>query len=222
MTPRGTPTASLLSVLFDLFTVGVFAFYFAASGPRLLEALAVWLPPARQRIAGTVWQVTAAKTGGYVVSKVMLACLSAVFHGAFFWLIGLPSWLPMALLVGITAQFVPMIGTYIGVAVPALVSLFSEPLDAVWIILFATVYQQIETYWFTPTISRRTMDVHPGIALAAVFVGAAIWGPIGAIIGIPLAAAVVALLQTYGRRYGITAGVLADDDKVADPAVAQA
>lgn len=202
---------SLLSVLFDLFTVIVFAFYFAGSGPKLLEALVVWLPPARQRIAGNVWQITAAKTGGYVVSKVELAALSALFHGVFFWLIGIPSWLPMALLVGITAQFVPMIGTYIGVAIPVLVSLFTDPLDALWIVVFATVYQQIETYWFTPVVSRRTMDVHPAVALAAVFVGAAVWGPIGAIIGIPLAAAVVSVLETYGRRYEISADVIDEE-----------
>ena len=45
------------------------------------------------------------------------------------------------------------------------------------------------------------MDVNSGIAQGAVFVGAAIWGPIGALIGIPLAAAVVAVVGTYGRRY---------------------
>jgi predicted PurR-regulated permease PerM len=102
-----------------------------------------------------------------------------------------------------------MIGTYIGVAIPVLVSLFTDPIDALWIIIFATIYQQIETYWFTPVVSRRTMDVHPAVALSAVFVGAAVWGPIGAIIGIPLAAAVVAVLQTYGRRYEIAADVRA-------------
>ncbi len=201
---------SVTSVTFDTFTVVVFAFYFAASGPKLLQALVMWMPPERQRVAGTVWEITAEKTGGYVVSKIVLAAMSAFFHGAFFWLIGLPSWLPMALLVGITAQFIPMIGTYIGIIIPVIVALFSDPLDAVWIIAFATVYQQIETYYFTPRISRRTMDVHPAIALAAVFVGAAIWGPLGAIIGIPLAAAGVAIAQTYGRRYEIVADVQAE------------
>lgn len=69
------------------------------------------------------------------------------------------------------------------------------------IIVFAAVYQQIETYVFTPRISKKTMDVNPAIALGAVFVGAAIWGPIGAIIGIPLAAAGVSILDTYRQRY---------------------
>src|SRR5207253_6617507 len=106
-----------------------------------------------------------------------------------------------ALLVGITAQFIPVVGTYIGIVIPVLFVVFTEPFTAMWIIIFATIYQQIETYVFTPRVSQRTMDVNPGIALAAVFVGAAIWGPIGALIGIPLAAAVVAVVETYGRRY---------------------
>ena len=204
---------SVVAVLFDSLTVLVFAFYFAAAGPRLLAALAVWLPPDNQRVMGTVWEIAAAKTGGYVVSKLVLAGLSSLFHGVFFWAIGLPSWLPMALLVGITAQFIPMIGTYIGIAVPVVLALFDDPIDAVWIIIFATIYQQIETYVFTPRVSRRTMDVHPVIALGAVFVGAAIWGPIGAIIGIPIAAAVVAIAQTYVRRYDVDEDVVAAVDQ---------
>jgi predicted PurR-regulated permease PerM len=199
---------SLLSVVFDLFTVIVFMFYFAGAGPRLLEGIAVWMPAERQKVMGTVWEVTANKTGGYVISKIVLAALSAGFHAIFFWIIGVPAWLPLALLVGVTAQFVPVIGTYIGVAIPVLVSVFDKPLNAVWIILFATVYQQIETYVFTPKLSKRTMDVNPAIALAAVFVGAAIWGPLGALIGIPLAAAAVALAETYGRRYELAPEVV--------------
>jgi predicted PurR-regulated permease PerM len=149
----------------------------------------------------TVWDIAAQKTGGYVISKVVLAALSSAFHAVFFWAIGVPYWLPLALLVGITAQFIPVVGTYVGVAVPLLFVVFTKPLSALWIILFATVYQQIETYVFTPRVSKRTMDVNSGIALAAVFIGAAIWGPIGALIGIPLAAAVVAVVGTYGHRY---------------------
>jgi predicted PurR-regulated permease PerM len=109
--------------------------------------------------------------------------------------------LPFALFVGITAQFVPIVGTYLGVILPVLATVFTSPWLALAVIGFATVYQQIENYAFTPRISKRTMDVNPAIALAAVFVGAAIWGPLGAVIGIPLAAAGVSILDTYSRRY---------------------
>ena len=142
----------------------------------------------------------------------MLAAISAFFHGIFFWAIGLPGWLPLALLAGITAQFIPVIGTYIGVAIPAVVALAEKPITALWIVLFAIVYQQIETYVFTPEVSRRTMEVNPAIALAAVFIGAAIWGPIGAIIGVPIAAVVVSIVETYGRRYRLIPHLTETDD----------
>ena len=192
---------SLSAVLFDLVTVLVFGFYFAADGPSFFATVAGWMPPRAQKVFLTVSEITIAKTGGYVISKIILAALSAGFHAVFFVAIGVPYWLPFALFVGITAQFVPIVGTYLGIILPVLATVFTSPWKAIAIVAFAAVYQQIETYYFTPRVSKKTMDVNPAIALAAVFVGGAIWGPLGALIGIPLAAAGVAILDTYSKRY---------------------
>jgi predicted PurR-regulated permease PerM len=208
---------SLSSVLFDLVTVLVFGFYFAGDGPNLVRALASWMPPRGQEIFITVSEITIAKTGGYVVSKIVLAAASALFHGTFFAAIGVPYWLPLALFVGITAQFVPIVGTYLGIILPVLATVFASPWKAVAIIAFAAIYQQVETYVFTPRVSKKTMDVNPAIALGAVFVGAAIWGPMGALIGIPLAAAGVAVLDTYRHRYELVPNVLNVGDPTTDP-----
>jgi predicted PurR-regulated permease PerM len=51
------------------------------------------------------------------------------------------------------------------------------------------------------------MDINSGVALASVFIGAALFGPIGAIIGIPLAAIVIAVMQAYTRRYVVHADI---------------
>jgi predicted PurR-regulated permease PerM len=194
---------SLSAVLFDLVTALVFGFYFAADGPSFMATVAAWMPQRAQMVFLNVSEIAIQKTGGYVVSKIALAALSSLFHGIFFAAIGVPYWLPFALFVGVTAQFVPMIGTYIGIVLPVLATAFTSPWKAVAVIAFAAVYQQIETYVFTPRVSKKTMDVNPAIALGAVFVGAAIWGPLGAIIGIPLAAAGVAILDTYKKRYDL-------------------
>lgn len=207
---------SLASVIFDLLTVLVFGFYIAGDGPNFFRTLATGMNPRRQKVFVTITDITTAKTGGYVASKIALAGLSVLFHGIFFAVIGVPYWLPFALLVGVTAQFVPMIGTYIGIALPVLATVFVSPWKAIAVIAFATVYQQIESYYFTPRVSAKTMDVNPAIALAAVFVGAAIWGPLGALIGIPLAAAGVSIFQTYQRSYDLVpeaAAHVGDTDK---------
>ncbi|GAA5024500.1 AI-2E family transporter [Terrabacter aeriphilus] len=192
---------SVVTFLFDSLTILVFAYYFSADSPRLRQTIGSWLPQRYQRVFVTVWTISVEKTGGYVVSKLVLAALSAVFHVAFFWFIDVPFWLPLGIFAGIVGQFIPTIGTYIGVALPALFAVLERPLSALWIAIFATVYQQIENYVFTPRISRRTMDVHPAVALGSVIAGAALFGPIGALIGIPVAAVALAIVDTFSKRH---------------------
>ncbi|HET7399358.1 MAG TPA: AI-2E family transporter [Intrasporangium sp.] len=192
---------SLLTFVFDSLTILVFAFYLSADSPRLRQRIGSWLPPRYQRVFNTVWTTSVEKTGGYVISKLVLAALSSVFHVAFFWLVDVPFWLPLGVFAGIVGQFIPTIGTYIGVALPALFTLLGQPSTALWIVLFATVYQQVENYVFTPRVSQRTMDVHPAVALGSVIVGAALFGPIGALIGIPMAAVALSILDTFSRRH---------------------
>jgi predicted PurR-regulated permease PerM len=209
---------SVVGAVFDFVTILVFAYYFAADAPRIKRWIASWLTPARQVVFINVWDISVQKAGGFVISKVALASLSAFFHALFFALIDIPYWLPMGIFAGIVSQFIPTIGTYIGVAFPALFAAFDDPLDVVWIILFATVYQQIENYVLTPRISTRTMDINSGVALASVFIGAALFGPIGAIIGIPLAAIVIAVSEAYGQRYALHSSVTAGTSSPTDPA----
>jgi predicted PurR-regulated permease PerM len=209
---------SLSAVLFDLVTVVVFGFYFASDGPNIYRTLATGMSPHTQKVFLNVSEITTAKTGGYVVSKIVLAALSALFHGIFFAVIGVPYWLPFALFVGITAQFVPIIGTYLGIILPLLATVFITPWKGVAIIVFAAVYQQVETYYLTPRVSKRTMDVNPAVALAAVFVGGAIWGPLGALIGIPLAAAGVAIFGAYRHSYELVPEISGSGDTLATEA----
>ena len=190
----------LFGTLFDALTMLVFAFYFSADGPRLRRAIGSWLPLESQKVFVTVWDIAVTKTGGFVVSKVILATLSALAHSIAFFVIGVPYWLPMGVFAGVVSQFIPTIGTYIGIIVPATFAAFEQPIDVVWIVAFATLYQQLENYVFTPRLSRVTMDIHPAPALGSVFLGVALFGPIGAIIGIPLAAAALAVMDTYGKR----------------------
>ena len=192
---------SVISVVFSLLTILVFSFYFSADAPRIKRFIAGWLPHSRQLVFINVWDISVRKAGGFVISKFALAVLSSAAHVGFFYLIDVPYWLPMGIFAGLVSQFIPTVGTYLGVIVPGLFAAFEQPLDVLWIAIFATVYQQIENYVFTPRISTATMNINSGVALGAVFVGAALFGPIGAIIGIPVAAIIIAVFEAYGHRY---------------------
>ncbi len=203
---------SVVTFIFDALTILVFAYYFSADSPRMRQTIGSWMAPRYQKVFVTVWRISVEKTGGYVISKLVLAGLSAFFHVIFFWAINVPFWLPLGLLAGIVGQFIPTIGTYIGVALPALFTLVEKPISALYIVIFATIYQQIENYIFTPRVSRRTMDVHPAVALGSVIAGAALFGPVGALIGIPLAAVALSIIDSFSARHELLPELAALED----------
>jgi len=202
--------SSVVSLVFQGLTLLLFAFYLSADAPKVRAAVSSRFPPAQQRVIATVWETAVDKTGGYVVSRLLLAGLSSVFIGAFLWLIGVPSWLPLALFTGLVSQFVPTIGTYVAIALPALVALIHQPIDALWVIIFGTTYQQVENYLFAPKITSKTLAIHPAVAFGAVLAGGALFGPIGALVSIPVVAAAQALAETYGRRFELVEAADAD------------
>ena len=193
--------SSVLTFIFNIFTLLLFAFYFAADAPRIKRTIGSWLPTKQQVIFTTVWQVATDKTGGFVISRVILAALNSVFTSAFLLLMDVPYWLPLGLFTGLISQFVPTIGTYLGGVIPTIVAVVNDPKDGLFVIIFISVYQQIENYLFAPRISSLTMDIHPAVAFASVIIFAGFFGAIGALIGIPIAAAIISIVQTYGKRY---------------------
>ena len=193
--------SSVVGGVFQLLTFSLFAFYLSADGPRLKRVVGSWMQPAGQHVLVTIWDITVRKTGGFVVSIVIIALASATAHSLFFAAIGLPYWLPLGLITGITSQFIPTVGTYLGILIPVLFAAFTNPIDALFIAIFATVYQQFENYLLSPRLSKITMDIHPAIAFGSVIIFANLFGAIGAIVSIPLAAALVSIFNNYGMRY---------------------
>ncbi|MGY1625049.1 AI-2E family transporter [Geodermatophilus sp. SYSU D00965] len=201
---------ALVGLLFQGLTFLLFAYYMSAQGPALRATVSRWFPPRHQRVISTVWAIAAQKTGGYVVSRFLLAFISAFCTGILLWVLGVPFWLPLALWTGVVSQFIPTIGTYLAIGVPALIALAGQPLDAVWVVVFGAVYQQVENYLLGPRITARTVDIHPAVVFGSVIVGAALFGPMGALVSIPVVAAVQAVVETYGRRYELVPAEEAD------------
>ncbi len=203
---------STVGILFNGLMMLLFAFYFAADGPRLRRTVASWLPPSRQRQFVTVWDISTAKAGSYVISRGILAIISAAAHGIFFVIIGLPYWLPLALWVGFVSQFIPTIGTYLAGALPIIIALvLGEPFIALGILIFIIIYQQVENLILTPRVTQQTLEVHAAIAFGSVIVGGALFGATGALLAIPVVAIVLAVMETYGKRYQLVPEVVDAD-----------
>ncbi len=195
--------ATAFAALFQLLAVGLVTFYLVTDGPRLRRTLARPLPPERQREMLAIWELAIAKTGGYIYSRLLLAFACGLAHLLLLLILGVPFALPLALWVGVTSAFVPVVGTYLGGVLLVLVALVNNPINALWVVAFIVLYQQLENYALAPAIQSRTMDVHPAVAFVAVLIGGTLLGGVGALLALPATAILQALLSTYVRRHSL-------------------
>lgn len=192
-----------LSVLLQIFSVLLFTFYFVADGPKWRRIICSRLAPERQVRVLEAWEIAVSKTGGYLYSRALLALVSSFFHWIAFQAIGTPAPIAMAIWVGLVSQFMPVVGTYVAGVLPLVLSFIEEPSSAIFVIGFIIVYQQIENYLVSPRITARTMDLHPALAFGSAIAGAALLGPIGALLALPGAAMVQALASERGVRHDV-------------------
>lgn len=203
---------SVAGAVASFFIFALLLFYLSADGPKLRRWIASLFPPRIQETTVVVWDTMAEKTGRYVSARLVLAAVNATTTGIVFLIIGLPSWLALALWTGLVAQFVPAIGTYISIVLPVLVGLLSpNPWLGVIVLGWGILYQQIENLTIEPRISARAVNVHPAVSFGSVILGTSMFGVAGAVLAIPVAAMLLTLLDLYRTRYELLPE-LEDDD----------
>lgn len=196
-------SVAALGFMIQALSVALFTFYLVADGPKLRRALCSRLTPERQQRVLDTWDIAIEKTGGYLYSRALLAGLSAFSHWVVLQALGTKAPVAMALWVGVVSQFLPVVGTYLAGALPVLIALIDSPGKGIAVLVFVVVYQQIENYLFVPRITARTMEIHPAVAFGAALGGAALLGPVGAVLAIPGAAMAQALLSDVGERHEV-------------------
>lgn len=192
---------TIVGLVFQVVTIGLFAFYMVAEGPKMRRIVLSFLPPARQREVLRIWEISVDKTGGYIYSRAILAGVAAVFTAGILTFLDVPFPIALGMWVGVLSQFVPVVGTYIAMILPALVALVKSPVVALWVVVALIAYQQLENYVIAPRITARTMSLHPAVSVAAVIAGASILGGIGAVLALPVAAIIQALASTTVHRH---------------------
>ncbi|MAT05845.1 MAG: AI-2E family transporter [Acidimicrobiaceae bacterium] len=192
-----------LNGLLAFFSILLFTYYLVADGPRLRRAICSRLRPDRQRQVLAAWELAINKTGGYLYSRLLLALLSAFFHWIVFQAAAIQAPIPLALWVGLVSQFLPVVGTYIAGVLPVLITFLDSPVKAAIVLGFIIVYQQVENYFFAPRITARTMELHPAVAFGAALAGFALLGAAGAVLALPAAAMMQAIIGGWGQRHEV-------------------
>jgi len=150
-------------------------------------------------------------TSRYMLGNLAISVVCGTVYGVTAVILGLPYPLALAVIAGVL-DLVPNVGATIAGVVIALVAL-SVSLEAMIVFLIViVVYQQVENYLLQPTIIGKAAQLSGFAVLASVLAFGALFGLIGAIIGVPIAAGlqIVAEELTANRRARIAAADVAE------------
>src|SRR5215218_617252 len=192
-------TVGVFSRLVQLFSILVITFFLVKDGNRLLEFFYRQLPTGRARrmrkIAGDISDAIS----GYVFGNFVISILAGLVTYVTLRILGVPFALPLAILFGFFA-LVPLVGATLGGILVGIVVAFVD--FPVGLIIWAAVlilYQQVENNLIQPFVYGKAVQIHPLVVIVAILIGAALLGVLGALIAIPAAAAVQAVVRDYWR-----------------------
>jgi predicted PurR-regulated permease PerM len=125
-------------------------------------------------------------------------------------LLGVPGAFVLGFFTGATS-LIPVVGTYLGAAPPVLFALVQRSTGAALVVLaWIIVYQQLENLFISPRLTKRSLELHPALAFAAVLMGGAVLGAVGALLALPVAAIIVAIVGEAKRYQPIEAELLVE------------
>lgn len=182
------------------FLLLLFGGIYLAISPRLYrDGLVKLVPPAIQPNVNATLDDAGEALKRWLAGQFIAMLLVGVFTAAGLWLAGVPSAFALGLIAGL-AEFVPLIGPIIA-AIPALLIASTQDLQTVLLALSVlVVVQQVESNLIAPVIAGRMVSIAPAVGLFAVVAMGVLFGPLGLLLGFPLAIVFdVAVRRLYVR-----------------------
>ncbi|HEV3125354.1 MAG TPA: AI-2E family transporter [Candidatus Dormibacteraeota bacterium] len=185
----GTATAVV-----DVVIILVVAFWLLKDGEKLRTGMVGLLPGALRVNVEFGLDATAVVIGGYVRAQLFLALIIGALAGIGCAIIGVPFPLVVAIAAGIF-ELIPLIGPFAGGAVALLLALTVSPtLALVTVFLFIGIHV-IEGYVLAPRIQAKFVQLHPLVALLALFTGIEVGGFLGAFFAVPAASLIAVFIR---------------------------
>ena len=185
---------AVVSGLVSTITILVLTLYFLASLPQVINIALRFVPATRRDRVSKLTNAIVGRIGSFVGGQAIIAALAAVFILIMGLIIGMPYPGPLAMVV-LICGFIPLVGHFIGMSIVTVVSL-TDSLTTAAIALGAYIlYVQIENYVITPRIMRKSLAIPGLVTIIAALLGASLLGLVGGLLAVPIAAAVLLILD---------------------------
>jgi predicted PurR-regulated permease PerM len=176
--------------------VALLAGFWTLEGERGIRLILAAVPQQQRESAREFIDEVEDRVGAYTVGLVLLTIIIGFMSLIAYAIIGLPNFFLLAIIAG-AMEAVPLVGPLLG-AIPALiVAAAYDPSKVIWVIIATIIIQAAENNLIVPRVMKKAVGVNPVASLLAFIAFGSIFGLIGALLAIPLAA----LIQIVLRRF---------------------
>ncbi len=199
VTQSGTLVAGWFA---NLLLVPVVTFYLLRDWDTLVAYLHDLLPRSVERDVAHVVREADAVLGAFLRGQLTVMLLLGVVYSVGLWLAGLKFALLVGMLAGIVS-FVPYLGVIFGVITASVAMLFQTHnlLDLLPVFLVFGVGQLLEGFVLTPWLVGDRIGLHPVAVIFAIMAGGQLFGFMGVLLALPVAAVLAVVIRDLHRRY---------------------
>jgi predicted PurR-regulated permease PerM len=189
--------ASLISSIFALVTIIILSVFMLGSGPRWRESFLAAQEPARAEAFRRAMDRIAQAVANYVAGVLVQATIAGVTAWIVLTLLGVPFAGALGLLIALF-DLIPLVGATIGAVLVGIITLFVDFPQAtiVWAV-YSVIYQQVENNVIQPQIQNRAVEIQPFLVLVSVLFASSLFGVLGAVLAIPVAASISVAVREY-------------------------
>jgi predicted PurR-regulated permease PerM len=194
-----TALPNWLSHLFDILTAAFLCIYFMLEGENAYRFFLSLFPnPERHRL-DTTCRKAERKIGKWLLGQGLLMLILGVSSTIVFGLLHVRYFLLLGFLMGLF-NIIPIAGGVITIILAAVVAALDSWTKMAGVLIFYTVYINLENAFLTPRIMRSSVNLMGLTVLVALLLGTALAGVVGALVSVPTAALIAVFLDEYAVK----------------------
>jgi predicted PurR-regulated permease PerM len=185
---------AFISGVFSILTILVLTLYFLAALPTLTKDAYRLVPASRRERVAKISDAIIFRVGAFVGGQITISFFASIFIFMLSFVLDLPYKSALALVVFVCG-LIPLIGHFIGMTIVTLIALTVSPLIAAIALASYIIYVQFENYILTPRVMKRALSIPALVTIIAALIGTSLLGLVGGILAVPIAAAVLLILD---------------------------
>ncbi|SDS73073.1 Predicted PurR-regulated permease PerM [Halopseudomonas xinjiangensis] len=195
-------TMALITWLVNLFMIPVVGFYLLRDFDYIIERCRNLLPREREPVIVALVKECDMVLGAFIRGQLLVMLCLGILYSLGLWLVGLD----LAVLIGMVAglaSIVPYLGFAVGIAAALIAAAFQfgDIFHLVMVVVAFSVVQTLESVVLTPWLVGDRIGLHPVAVIFAVLAGGQLFGFVGILVALPVAAIIMVLVRHANRHY---------------------